>query len=42
MCLYITFYVIWGVHIWKLILLGLPGQFAIFLWFRMFRPIHDT
>ena len=42
MSLYITFYVIWGVHIWKLFLLGLPGQFAIFLWFRMFRPIHDT
>lgn len=35
--LYITFYVIWGVHIWKLFLLGIPGQFAIFLWFRLFR-----
>ncbi len=37
--LYITFYVIWNVHIWKLFLLGIPGQFAIFLWFQMFRPV---
>ena len=36
--LYVTFLVIWNVHIWKLFLLGIPGQFAIFLWFRMFRP----
>ena len=42
MSLYITFYVVWGVRIWKLFLLGIPGQFAIFLWFRMFRPVHDT
>ncbi len=39
--LYITFYVFWNVHIWKLFLLGIPGQFAIFLWFRMFRPIRE-
>ena len=39
--LYITFYVFWNVHIWKLFLLGLPGQFAIFLWFRLFRPVKD-
>ena len=25
------------VDIWKLFLLGLPGQLAIFLWFRMYR-----
>lgn len=36
--LYVTFWVVWNVHIWKLFLLGIPGQFAIFLWFRMFRP----
>lgn len=23
---------------WKIFLLGIPGQIAIFLWFRMFRP----
>ncbi len=39
--LYLTFYVFWNVHIWKLFLLGIPGQFAIFLWFRMFRPVRD-
>lgn len=39
--LYLTFYVFWQVHIWKLFLLGIPGQFAIFLWFRMFRPVKD-
>ncbi len=26
-----------GVNIWKIFLLGIPGQLAIFLWFRMFR-----
>ena len=37
--LYITFYVFWGVQVWKLFLLGIPGQFAIYLWFRLFRPV---
>ena len=36
--LYVTFYLIWGVHIWKLFLLGIPGQMAILLWFRLFSP----
>ena len=39
--LYITFYVFWKVHVWKLFLLGIPGQMAIFLWFRLFRPAKD-
>ena len=26
-----------GMCVWKLFLLGIPGQVAIFLWFRMFR-----
>lgn len=39
--LYITFYVFWKVHVWKLFLLGIPGQMAIFLWFRLFRPARD-
>ncbi len=25
-------------NFWKLFLLGIPGQLAIFLWFRLFRP----
>jgi transcriptional regulator with XRE-family HTH domain len=30
-----------GVNVWKLYLLGIPGQIAIFLWFRMFRPAKE-
>ena len=29
-------------NFWKIYLLGIPGQIAIFLWFRMFHPIKDT
>ena len=32
----------WGFHLWKLFLLGIPGQIAIFLWFRMFRPVKEV
>jgi len=28
-------------NFWKLFLLGIPGQIAIFLWFRMFRPVRE-
>lgn len=28
-----------GLNIWKLFLLGIPGQIAIFLWFRLFRGV---
>lgn len=28
-------------NMWKLYLLGIPGQIAIFLWFRMFRPVKE-
>ena len=35
--IYMTVWMFAGVHIWKLFLLGIPGQAAIFLWFRMFR-----
>ena len=28
-----------GLNIWKLFLLGIPGQIAVFLWFRMFRGV---
>ena len=36
--LHITFYMIWHIHLWKLYLLGIPGQMAILLWFRLFSP----
>ena len=34
-----SLYVFFGFNMWKLYLLGVPGQVAVFLWFRMFRPI---
>lgn len=41
-CLVTIYMFVWvfeGTHIWKIFLLGVPGQLAIFLWFRMFRKI---
>ena len=35
--LYVTLMVFWSLNIWKLFLLGIPGQLAIYLWFRMYR-----
>jgi hypothetical protein len=35
---YATFYVIWHIHFWKIFLLGIPGQMAILLWFKLFSP----
>jgi len=35
--IYMSLLVFWGLNIWKLFLLGIPGQLAIFLWFRMYR-----
>ena len=35
--LYISLLVFTRINVWKLFLLGIPGQIAIFLWFRMFR-----
>lgn len=34
---YITLYVFANVNIWKMFLLGIPGQVAILLWFRLYR-----
>ena len=36
----ISFVVFAGLFPWKLFLLGIPGQAAIILWFRMFRKPH--
>ncbi|MBE6941620.1 MAG: helix-turn-helix transcriptional regulator [Ruminococcaceae bacterium] len=36
---YMTLLVLWNVNVWRIFLLGIPGQLAIFLWFRMFRPV---
>jgi transcriptional regulator with XRE-family HTH domain len=38
---YATLLVCFGLNIWKIFLLGIPGQIAIFLWFRMYRPVKE-
>lgn len=35
--LYVTLMVFFHVNVWKLFLLGIPGQIAILLWFRLYR-----
>lgn len=35
--LYLSLLVYGGFNIWKLFLLGIPGQLAVFFWFRLFR-----
>lgn len=37
LCVHISLLVFFDLNIWKMYLLGIPGQIAIFLWFRMFR-----
>ena len=39
--LFVTLHVTLDFRMWKLFLLGIPGQVAISLWFRMFRPGKD-
>ena len=39
--IYVTLNAVMGIYFWKIFLLGIPGQIAIFLWFRMFRS-SDT
>lgn len=35
--IYATIFFLARTNLWKILLLGIPGQIAIFLWFRMFR-----
>ena len=35
--IYMTLLLFWNLNIWKLFLLGIPGQAAIWLWFRLYR-----
>lgn len=37
--IYISLLAFHGLNIWKLFLLGIPGQAAIFLWFRLYRSV---
>ena len=39
--IYVTFLVFLKFNMWKLFLLGIPGEIAIALWFRLFRPEKD-
>lgn len=36
---YMTVLVLAQINLWKIFLLGIPGQIAILLWFRMFRKV---
>ena len=36
-----SFVVFLHFNMWKIFLLGIPGEFAIFLWFRLFRPVKE-
>lgn len=42
--LYMSILMFFGMNFWKLFLLGIPGQIAIFLWFRLYRkpPKEDN
>ena len=39
--IHVSLLIIFRYNFWKLYLLGIPGQIAIFLWFRLFRPAKD-
>lgn len=36
-----TLLIVFRYNFWKLYLLGIPGQIAIYLWFRMFHPMKE-
>ena len=38
--IYTTLAVLANIHFWKMFLLGVPGQIAILLWFRLFLPVR--
>lgn len=35
--IYMTLLMFFNINMWKLFILGIPGQFAILLWFRLYR-----
>lgn len=39
--IFATLYVLWGINVWRIFLLGIPGQAAILLWFKLFRPVPE-
>ena len=42
LCIHIFLLVFLKHNYWKIYLLGIPGQAAIWLWFRMFRPVKEN
>ena len=38
---HISMLVLLHFNVWRIYLLGIPGQLAVFLWFRLFRPARD-
>lgn len=40
--IYMLLLVLMHANVWRLFLLGIPGQLAILLWFRMFRPARGA
>ncbi len=39
--IYVICLVVFSFNFWKIFLLGIPGQIAVFLWFRLFRPAKE-
>ncbi len=39
--LHISLLIFFGWNVWKIYLLGIPGQAAILLWFRLFRTVKE-
>lgn len=42
LAVYMMVFVLMHEHVWRIFLLGIPGQLAIWLWFRMFRPVRTA
>ena len=39
--LHLSLLVFLDLNLWKIYLLGIPGQIAIFLWFRIRKPVEE-
>ena len=39
--LYLLLWLCFSVNVWRILLMGLLGQAAIILWFKMFRPVEE-
>jgi transcriptional regulator with XRE-family HTH domain len=39
--IFTTLLVLWNIPVWRIFLLGIPGQAAILLWFKLFRPAQE-